>query len=242
MVPSTARELFAAGRVREAEQLLTSHLRERPADTGSRTFLFELLCFAGDYTRAAKQLAVLADASKEAQIGATVYFAALHAEQLRHERSIDQSSSPLSLASPSGRLNGTPFKELRDADPDVGARLEVYAAGAYLWLPFEHIASLSLEPPARLRDTLWTPVMVETGPTFDGRDLGEVLVPAVYPFSWKDPDEEVWLGRKTVWAADDEGTEYPSGQRVLLVDGEEFPFLEVRSIEFDPASEVRDQE
>jgi type VI secretion system protein ImpE len=68
-------------------------------------------------------------------------------------------------------------------------------------------------------------------------DLGEVLIPAIYPFSWKDPDEAVWLGRVTEWTADEEGREYPTGQKILLVDGEEIPFLEVRSIEFAHATD-----
>jgi type VI secretion system protein ImpE len=59
-----------------------------------------------------------------------------------------------------------------------------------------------------------------------------VLIPALYPFSWKHPNEQVWLGRMTAWAVDDEGKQYPSGQKVWLVDGEEIPFLEVRSVEF----------
>ena len=62
--------------------------------------------------------------------------------------------------------------------------------------------------------------------------MGEVLVPALYPFSWKHSNESVWLGRVTDWAADDEGHEYPSGQKVWLLDGEEVPFLEIRSVEF----------
>jgi type VI secretion system protein ImpE len=121
---------------------------------------------------------------------------------------------------------------LRDADPDLGARLEVFAAGAYLWIPFEHIASVQMEPPRRLRDTLWMPALVETGPAFKGTELGEVLIPAIYPFSWKHSNESVWLGRVTDWAADEAGAEYPSGQRILLLDGEEIPFLEIRSLEF----------
>jgi len=40
-----------------------------------------------------------------------------------------------------------------------------------------------------------------------------VLLPAVYPFSWKHPDESVWLGRVTDWSADEQGTEYPSVKR-----------------------------
>jgi type VI secretion system protein ImpE len=241
-VPQTAKELFAAGKVRDAESMLTAHLRERPSDDGARIFLFELLCFAGDYVRAGKHLSVLAESNKEAQTGAIVYFAALHAEQLRHQRFQDAVAPAIPLTSPSGKLNGHPFKELSDSDPDIGARLEVFAAGAYLWMPFEHISSISIAPPARLRDTLWTPALVATGPAFHGKDLGEVLIPAIYPFSWKTPDEEIWLGRKTTWAADDEGKEYPSGQKVLLVDGEEFPFLEVRSIEFDLVYASTDEE
>ncbi len=39
------------------------------------------------------------------------------------------------------------------------------------------------------------PRIVRTGPSFKGTELGEVLIPAIYPFSWKHPDEAVWLGR-----------------------------------------------
>lgn len=234
-MPLTAKELFQAGKVREAEKALTTYLRERPSDTAQRTFLFELLCFAGDYSRAEKQLGVLADGSVEKETGAIVYYAALHAEKTRHELFEKQAfptDSAASGASPKGELNGKPFTDLRDADPDIGARLEIYAAGAYLWLPFEHVSTLEMAPPQRLRDTLWAPALVQTAPSFRGMDLGEVLIPAIYPFSWKHPDEAVWLGRMTDWSADGEGNEYPSGQKMLLVDGEEIPFLEVRSLKF----------
>lgn len=232
-MPLTAKELFKAGKVREAEKMLTAYLREHPSDTAQRTFLFELLCFAGEYARAEKQLSVLADGSIEKETGAIVYYAALHAEKTRHElfekRAFPEDSTG---TAPKGELNGKPFTDLRDAAPDIGARLEVFAAGAYVWLPFEHLASLEMRPPQRLRDTLWAPALVEAAPSFKGMDLGEVLIPAIYPFSWKDPDQEVWLGRVTDWSADDEGREYPSGQKILLMDGEEVPFLEVRSLQF----------
>jgi type VI secretion system protein ImpE len=98
------------------------------------------------------------------------------------------------------------------------------------------VASLEMSAPQRLRDTLWAPALVQTAPSFKGMDLGEMLIPAIYPFSWRHPDEAVWLGRMTDWVADNEGREYPSGQKILLVDGEEFPFLEVRSLEFRHAA------
>jgi len=228
-----ARELFESGKVREAEKELTAYLRDHPMDVAQRTFLFELLCFSGDYQRAEKQLAVLAEGNADRELGAVLYYAALHAEKTRHGVFEKQEFSKDRITdSSAGTLNGKPFQSLRDADPDLGPRLEVFAAGAYLWIPFEHIASLEMEPPRRLRDTLWSPAVVRTGPSFKGTELGEVLVPAIYPFSWKHPNEAVWLGRVTDWAADDEGNEYPSGQKILLVDGEEIPFLEVRSLEF----------
>jgi len=232
----TAKELFDQGKVREAEKLLTSYLREHPTDNAQRTFLFELLCFSGDYERAEKQLAVLSQANAETQMGAILYYSALHAEKTRHQifakQEFPAESTPLTV---SGTLNGRRFDNLQDADPDLGARLEVFAAGAYLWIPFEHINSLEMERPRRLRDTLWSPALVRTGPAFRGTELGEVLIPAIYPFSWKHKDEEVWLGRVTDWLTDEPGTEYPVGQKMLLLDGEEVPFLEVRSLEFSVA-------
>jgi type VI secretion system protein ImpE len=231
-VPINPKELFKAGKVREAIEVLTAYLRDHPSDTVQRTFLFELLCFAGEFTRAEKQLAVLASGSADKETGAIVYYAALHAERTRHELFEKQSFPSDSPASPAGELNGKSFTEIRDADSDVGARLEVYAAGSYVWLPFEHVASLDMGPPQRLRDTLWAPALVQTAPSFKGMDLGEVLIPAIYPFSWKQPDEQIWLGRVTEFLEDEGGGESPVGQKMFLVDGEEFPFLEVRSLTF----------
>ena len=233
----TAKELFAAGKVKEAEKVLTAYLREHPSDKAQRIFLFELLCFAGEYARAEKQLSVLAGGGVESETGAIVYYAALHAEKTRHELFEKQAFPSGPTMCPPGTLNGKPFTELRDADPDIGARLEVFAAGSYVWIPFEHIASVEMGKPERLRDTLWAPALVQAAPSFKGMDLGEVLIPAIYPFSWKDPDEAVWLGRVTEWTADEKGTEYPTGQKILLVDGEEIPFLEIRSIEFAHATD-----
>ncbi len=231
-MPVTPKELFKAGKVREAVQALTSYLREHPSDTAQRTFLFELLCFSGEYARAEKQLAVLADGSPDKETGAIVYYAALHAEKTRHEIFAKKAFPSDHALSRPGSLNGTPFSEIRDADPDIGARLEVFAAGSCVWIPFEHVASLEMDPPQRLRDTLWAPAVVQAGPSFRGMDLGQVLLPAIYPFSWKQEDENVWLGRITDWSADEQGREIPNGQKMLLVDGEEFPFLEIRSLQF----------
>ena len=228
-----AKELLDAGKVREAERVLSASLRDNPADSALRTFLFELLCFSGEYDRAEKQLGVLAKGSPEAEMGAVLYYSALHGEKIRNEM-FQKQEFPAAPAKPSppGTPNGKPFRSIGDVDPAIGPRLEVYAAGAYLWIPFEHVASVTIEPPRALRDTLWTPAAVLTGPGFQGTDIGQVLIPAIYPFSFKSDDESIWLGRATEWVADDEGHEFPVGQKMFIVDGEEVPLLEVRSLEF----------
>jgi len=229
----TAKELLGNGRVREAESALNAYLRSNPTDVAQRTFLFELLCFSGQYDRAEKQLGVLAQGGQEAEMGATLYYSALHGERTRHAM-FQKEEFPLASAKPSppGTLNGKPFQSISDVDPQIGPRLEMYAAGAYLWIPFEHIAKVEMAPPRTLRDTLWAPAFVLTGPTFQGTDIGQVIIPAVYPFSWKSDNEAVWLGRATEWVGDDEGHEFPVGQKMFVVDGEEVPLLEIRSLEF----------
>ena len=59
----TARELYQAGKLDEAVQALIAELRDNPGDTKRRTFLFELLCFAGNFDRAEKQLDILSQGS-----------------------------------------------------------------------------------------------------------------------------------------------------------------------------------
>src|ERR1017187_9565088 len=71
----TAGQLFQAGKLDQAVQALGVELRDNPGDVQRRTFLFELLCFAGAYDRAEKQLDVLAQGGKDAQLGALLYAA-----------------------------------------------------------------------------------------------------------------------------------------------------------------------
>ena len=73
-----AKALYQEGKLQEAIQSLSADLRDKPTDAKSRTFLFELLCFAGEYERADKHLNLLADVSGEAKMGAVLYMSALH--------------------------------------------------------------------------------------------------------------------------------------------------------------------
>jgi type VI secretion system protein ImpE len=228
-----AAQLIEAGQVRQAIESLAGHLRNAPTDVAARTSLFETLVIAGELDRAEKHLNLLAGASEQAKIGAILYFSAIHAERERHAMYKNQTFPRTTVSSRvSGKLNGKPFSEIRDADNDLGARLEVFGAGQYMWIPFEYIASIRIEEPKRLRDILWTPAFIRTGAKFRGAELGEVLLPAIYPFSFTFPDESVWLGRQTLWV-EDEGSSYPLGQKILIADGEEVPLLSIRTLEID---------
>jgi type VI secretion system protein ImpE len=229
---ANANDLYRAGKLDEAIQALGASLRDDPTDSQRRTFLFELLCFAGEYDRAEKQLEVLSQGGKNAQLGTLVYHGALHAERTRDEmfRTGSYPSGPAPRPV-SGTLNGQPFTTLTDADPRIGARLEVYAAGQYTWIPFEHLVSIRMEAPKRLRDLLWIPAIVRPGPGFRNYDLGEVLIPALAPMSARHADREVRLGRVTEWQELADGDQAPIGQKLLLVDDEEFPILEIRELE-----------
>jgi type VI secretion system protein ImpE len=224
----------------DAMKALSAELRDNPTDARRRTFLFELLCFAGEWERADKQLEVLGQAGPESEMGVLLYRSALFAERQRHDL-FQRGELPAELedtgAERNGMVNDKPFTYFADADPRIGARLELFAAGNYLLLPIEHVASIQIPPPKRLRDLIWTPAAVRTTPSFKGSELGEVLLPVLAPFSWRHPEEAVRLGRMTVWEKTDGGEfQVPFGQKVWQVDDEDVPFLELRALEFNSAS------
>ncbi|MGA3023585.1 MAG: type VI secretion system accessory protein TagJ [Bryobacteraceae bacterium] len=228
-----AKELFHAGRLEDAIQSLVAELKNDPGNDRQRTFLFELLCFAGAYDRAEKQLDVLAQSgNKNADLGTLLYRGAMAAERTRQGMFETRTFPPSAEAETvSGTLDDRHFEWISDADPRIGPKLEVFAAGAYMWIPYVHIESIEIPQPRRLRDLLWTPAVVRTGPAFADKDLGEVLLPAMCPLSAKSPDDSVRLGRSTLWEESAEGA-IPLGQKVLIVDDEEIPLLQIRHLTF----------
>jgi len=227
----TAKELFSEGRLDAAIETLGVELRSHPTDTQRRSFLFELLAFAGQYDRAEKQLDALARDGAMAEAGAAVYRAAIVAERVREHmfRVGDYPKDPAPVVR-GGSCNGVPFTTIEDADPRIGARVEVSAGGRYLWIPFAHLASISIEPPARLRDLRWIPARVLTTEAIRHMDLGEVLIPALSPSAWRSSDTELRLGRATDWEELPDGDFAPVGQKVWRIDGRDVPVLEIRQL------------
>jgi type VI secretion system protein ImpE len=82
-----AKELFQLGHLSEAVTELTKEVKAQPSDPHLRSFLFELLCFQGDYDRAAKQLSAIPTLTgkMETELGAALYANLLHAERLRRD-------------------------------------------------------------------------------------------------------------------------------------------------------------
>jgi type VI secretion system protein ImpE len=220
-------------------------LRQDPTDRQARTFLFELLCFAGDFDRANKHLELVAHDSKETKTGGLLYHAALQAERTRQDLfagHLEGKPRPTAEGEPAvavkGTFNGRAFDSIGDADPRIGGQLEVIAGLEYLWVPFEHIQSIDMVAPRRLRDLYWAPANLQTGPAFRGQNLGEVLLPALTPQSFLHPDDAVKLGRQSVWERDEDGVEAPYGSKLLLLDGAETPLLELRELRIESAGEA----
>jgi len=235
-----AKALYQEGKLSEAIQSLSAELRENPADAKRRTFLFELLCFAGEFERADKHLNLLADVSAEAKMGAVLYMSAMHGERIRHKTFADKdfpSTTPDDTKLRGGTAiltNGETktFDWMEDSDPRVGPRFELFAAGAYLWIGYEHIDSLEFQPVTRLRDLLWRPAFIRTASSFKGTELGEVLLPANFVFSYKHPDNMVKLGRTTIW--DTTGDDpIPYGQKTFLIDDVDYSIMELQSVQFN---------
>ncbi|WP_263385471.1 type VI secretion system accessory protein TagJ [Granulicella arctica] len=235
----TALDLYRNGELKEAIKVLGEELRSHPLDAKRRTFLFELLCFAGNFDRAEKQLDVLADSSTQAAAGALMYRSALHAERTRQDlfakRTYPEAIS--SGESQAGTWNGENFSSLHDADPRIGANLEVFIAGSYTWIPMKYMENLEIEKPEGLRDLIWARARVQTSSAFRLQDLGEVLLPVLSPFSFQQADEVVQLGRSSVWEISNTGVETPFGQKLMWIDGEEIPLLEIRSIDWNSNAE-----
>ena len=68
-----------------------------------------------------------------------------------------------------------------------------------------------------------------------------MLLPVLCPSSFRHADDNVRLGRLTVWE-EVEGEVVPFGQKMFLMDDEEVPLLEVRKIEFTQPQSAEPEE
>jgi type VI secretion system protein ImpE len=81
--PMNAKDLIRAGRLSEARTQLTEEVKSAPSDFHSRTLLFQLLCFFGEWDKAERHLEAISAQDVKAEIGMRVYKNLIHAEKER---------------------------------------------------------------------------------------------------------------------------------------------------------------
>lgn len=263
-----AKALVDAGKLGAAIEEVTRQVKAHPTDASQRIFLFELLCFAGEWDRAEKQLDAIGHQDIKAEIGVQVYRNNIKAERDRR-RLLSDGLHPHFLTEPpayvdlhlaainrlregnvaearqtldraeeerptlSGTFNGERFEDFREWDDLLGPVLELIVNGQYTWLPFQQIRRLEVNPPKQTRDLVWAGARIEAS----DRTIGEVYIPALYAGSSEHSNDQVRLGRMTDWKRVSDDLSLAVGLRVFLVDGEDKPLFEARSVEFDHAGE-----
>ena len=259
----SAEELVQAGEIEAALSDLQQRVRTKPADAELRIFLFQLMAVLGQWKRALTQLEVIQDLDSSAWPLVHAYREAinceLHREAVFQGKSKplvlgeptqwmallieaqqcfarDEMANFLSLSAQAfeqaptttGKINGEPFEWLADADQRFGPTLEIIFNGQYYWVPMSRVSKLHSEQPTDLRDLIWLPAEV----TWTNGGKLMVMMPVRYPCI-EGVSGPCLLSRQTDWLthADDivEGT----GQRILATDQNDYPLLQVRSIEFD---------
>ena len=127
-----------------------------------------------------------------------------------------------------GSINEQPFAWLADADTRLGPALEIIINGRYYWCPMTLVSALSTNKPEDLRDLVWLPAQV----TWVNGGQAYGLLPVRYPGSETSADPAIQMSRKTEWREIAEGIYLGLGQRMLATDRDEYPLLQVRSIQF----------
>lgn len=78
-----ARDAIRAGKLSEARKILVDAVKASPADLGSRTLLFQVLCFCGEWDKAERHLDIIASQDPARETGVQVYKNLVQAEKTR---------------------------------------------------------------------------------------------------------------------------------------------------------------
>ena len=100
--------------------------------------------------------------------------------------------------------------------------LEVLIEGEYSWLPFDQIGRLKLGRRDDLRDRLFVPASLRAR---NGQEW-QVHLPALYPGTYLNEDEEVRCGQATDWYSENDGPVRGTGLRVFNFGEDELTLLD----------------
>lgn len=132
-----------------------------------------------------------------------------------------------------GKIDGTPFTWIADADGRLGPLLEVIVNGRYYWIPFARLREVRIEKPTDLRDVAWLPCVLSL--VNGGESVA--FIPTRYPGSERTNDSTLIMARSTQWQERAAETFLGLGQRVLATDAGEYPLMDVRLIELEAPAE-----
>ncbi len=127
-------------------------------------------------------------------------------------------------------IDGTDAEWVADADPRLGPATEAVVDGRYVWIPFHRIASITIEPPADLRDQVWMPVRF----TWMNEGTAVGFIPTRYPGTTASADPSLLLARRTEWLEQDDWS-IPTGQRMLVTDEADIALMDLRQLRFHAA-------
>lgn len=261
-LPVSAADYIKTGRLNDALQAVQAEIRANGADAALRMSLVQLLCVMGNWERAHAQLEVLDSLGDEYKGWTRMVAQALLGERLRRDVFAGE-TTPLVLGEPQPwmaqliqalkpgnpesqaalrhqafdtaaavpvRIEGRDWPWLADADSRLGPVLEGIMEGKYYWIPLERIRSLRIDPPTDLRHLVWSPAQV----TWVTGGQSTLLIPTRYPGSESVLDDRVRLARLTTWEDLGAGQFRGLGQRLFTAGEQDFPLLDVRTIEFLP--------
>lgn len=129
----------------------------------------------------------------------------------------------------SATINGQACEWVSDADPRLGPTVEAIVEGSYVWVPFERIHAITVEPPSDLRDQVWMPAIF----TWANQGQAVGFIPTRYPGTAPNADPALLLARRTDWAEQDDWA-IPTGQRTLVTDAAEIALMDLRRLELQP--------
>ncbi|MEJ8810706.1 type VI secretion system accessory protein TagJ [Variovorax ureilyticus] len=169
-------------------------------------------------TSAAAWMAGLGEALTQAAAGGA---AALEAADLAREAALAQAPET------AGGSNLMSFAWVTDTDTRLGPVCEVLLAGAYRWLAFSDLASISKAAPAHLLDLVWAQVdlVLRDGTALKG------YMPMRYPVHAGDRDA-LLMARETVWTDVGRTGVVARGQKMWATDAGDVALLDLRDCRF----------
>lgn len=132
----------------------------------------------------------------------------------------------------SGTIDGVPFAWMADADRRLGPVLEAIVNGRYFWIPLCRISRIELDPPADLRDAVWSAASF----TWSNGAQTVGLIPTRYSGTVAAGDDALLLARRTDWLPLGAHGQAGIGQRMFATDVDDYALLDARVITFDTDS------